>query len=257
MRKDLTVLIPTSPIPSHPSTAILDETIANIRKYTDARIIIMCDGVHESLRHREEDYKQYRMKVLEKELAGDYGDCFTYIFSDHKHQAMMTKFLLDNFVKTPLIMFCEHDTSPIGEIPFNDICELVATKDGIIDCLRFNIFHKIPDEHQYLMLDKEPIMYHQRIKGGVTECLINCVRTIQWSQRPHIAKTDWYRKILATWFPEGKRTMIEDVMHSVVQVQYEQHGIDTFGLAIYTPEGNQLRSYHADGRGEDEKIIEA
>jgi hypothetical protein len=44
-------------------------------------------------------------------------------------------------------------------------------------------------------------------------------------------------------------------MHSVVQTEYERLGKDTFGLAIYTPEGNQLRSYHSDARGTDEKII--
>lgn len=240
MNKNLTVLIPTSPIPSHPSTAILDETIANIRKYTDAKIIIMCDGVHESLKHREEDYKQYLENVMANHEK--YGEHKVVMFESHNHQAMMTKFVLDRLVKTPLIMFCEHDTSPIGEIPFNEMCEFIET-DSVINCVRFNIFDKIPHEHQYLMIGSTPT-------GIFT-------RTIQWSQRPHIAKTDWYRKILATWFPDGKRTMIEDVMHSVVQVQYEQLGYDTFGLAIYTPEGNQLRSYHADGRGEDEKIIEA
>jgi len=41
----------------------------------------------------------------------------------------------------------------------------------------------------------------------------------------------------------------------VVQVEYDKRGRDTFGLAIYTPTGNQLRSFHMDGRGDDLKII--
>jgi len=42
-------------------------------------------------------------------------------------------------------------------------------------------------------------------------------------------------------------------MHGVVIEGHKIDGTD-FGLGIYTPEGNQLRSYHSDGRGNDEKI---
>lgn len=238
----LTVIIPTSPIPSHPSTEILDETIANIRKYTDAKIIIMFDGVHESLQHRYDDYKLYRARVGEKQK--EYGHNTQVFFFEHTHQALMTRFVLDH-VDTELVFFCEHDTSPIGDIPFNEICELVRTNPDI-NHLRFNIFHKILDEHQYLMLDKEPVV----IDG------IPMVRTIQYSQRPHIAKASWYRKMLGTHFGDRK-TMIEDVMHSIVSESYKHHQQDFFGLAIYTPDGNQLRSYHSDARAGDEKITEA
>ena len=254
---NLTVLIPTSPIPSHPSTAILDETIANIRKYTDAEIIIMCDGVHSSLEHRRGDYKRYIDAIQSKKVNGDYGNCHIPVFENHEHQARMTRFVLQNMVKTPLIMFCEHDCSPIGDIPFEKICEYVATEDSsYINCIRFNIFDKTPAEHQYLMLSEEPETIHEWVVGGEVVKTIKATRTIQWSQRPHIAKAQWYRNILKTFFPPNDKTMIEDVMHSVVQTQYDLNKRDDFGLAIYAPdEGTQLRSYHSDARGSDEKII--
>ncbi len=117
MNNQLTVIIPTSPIPSHPSTAILDETIINIRKYTDAKIIIMFDGVHSSLAHRAEQYSQYMEAAVQKINMGDYGDCSFHAFEAHEHQARMTRKILEEEVTTPLIMFCEHDCSPIGDIP--------------------------------------------------------------------------------------------------------------------------------------------
>ena len=252
MKSNLTILIPTSPIPSHPSTSILDETIANIRQYTDAEIIIMFDGVHSSLAHRAEDYNEYKEAVRRKKH--EYGWCNMAEFPDHQHQANMTRRTLD-FVKTPLVMFCEHDTSPIGEIPWGLICGFVEMSP-IVNCLRFNIFDRLHEEHLHLMLDKKPEFYYQEIVGGNVSEPIMAARTIQWSQRPHIAKTDWYRGILANYFPSTHRTMIEDVMHSVVQESYKHKREDIFGLAIYTPEGNQLRSYHSDGRGADTKIID-
>ncbi len=106
------------------------------------------------------------------------------------------------------------------------------------------------------MLDKKPEMYFQKVVGDVTHAPLMLVRTIQFSARPHIAKTQWYRDILNDFFKPDAKTMIEDVMHSVVQVAYDSMKKDTFGLAIYTPEGNQLRSYHSDARQQDTKIID-
>jgi len=237
MNNQLTVLIPTSPIPCHPSTEILDETIANIRKYTDAEIIIMCDGVHPKLEHRRKDYEEYIRMI--QEVAYEYGKYRVIVHQEHKHQAIMTREALA-LVDTPLIMFCEHDCSPIMEIPFNDICNVVERTPGI-NYMRFNIFHTILEEHEYLMLGSEDI-------AG-----IKFRRTVQFSARPHIARTDWYREILTKYFKPEDKTMIEDVMHGVVIEGHKIDGTD-FGLGIYTPDGNQLRSYHSDGRGNDEKI---
>jgi hypothetical protein len=254
MNTDITILIPTSPIPSHPSTAILDETIANIRKYTDAKIIVMFDGIHSSLEHRSRDYIDYRMLVMAKKYQ--YGDFSLVWFPEHLHQSMMTDYVIQKMVKTPLIMFCEHDTSPIGEIPFDEICEVVKQSLDV-NYVRFNIFHKILDEHKYLMLDEVPFAAKVGYENSsVVYEDVKLTRTIQWSQRPHIAKTEWYLKILGTFFV-NKKSMIEDVMHSVVQDAYTENGRDIFGLTIYTPDGNQLRSYHSDGRGGDVKIIDA
>ena len=73
-------------------------------------------------------------------------------------------------------------------------------------------------------------------------------RTVQWSQRPHLAGTDYYRTILADYFPQSARTMIEDRMHSVAQSEKGHR------LALYHPEGNIKRSYHLDARGDESKF---
>jgi hypothetical protein len=233
---DITTIIPTSPIPSHPDTSILDLTVQKIRKYTEGPIIIMCDGVHQSLKHRKDDYIAYIEKIRNR-----YPKTAVMVFDGHQHQAIMTRETLKN-VQTELILFVEHDAYIDGDIPFQEICDLVRDSEEI-NYVRFNIFEQIPKEHGYLML------------GAETHNEIPLQRTIQWSQRPHIAKKAWYQDILNMHFGKEDRTMIEDVMHSVVQVEYDKKGRDTFGLAIYTPEGNQLRSFHSDGRGKDEKII--
>ena len=74
-------------------------------------------------------------------------------------------------------------------------------------------------------------------------------RTFQWSQRPHLAPTGYYRRILGE-FPAAPNTMIEDRMHSVCQVEPYDHN----RLAIYHPDGDIKRSYHLDGRGSEPKF---
>lgn len=237
MKDLLTILIPTSPIPSHPSTEVIDEILSKLNEYEELREckkIVMIDGVHPSLEHRRKAYEEYVSKLLERE------DIFTISFGQHTHQATMTKRALE-IVLTPFVLFCEHDTAPIGNIPFEKIC--LAMLNSYINYVRFHIFHEILPEHEYLMLQKI------EIEG------VPLRRTIQWSQRPHIASTDWYRDILNKYFQNGQKTMIEDVMHSIVQEDYKLTGKDNFYLSIYAPQGNMLRSYHSDGRGSDEKII--
>lgn len=265
MNNQLTVLIPTSPIPSHPSTAILDETISNVRRYTDARIIIMADGCHKSFdEKRVQDYKEYIKTVKGNVMFGVYGDCHVMDFKDHTHQCEMTKQVLKREVDTPLVMFVEHDTSPIGDIPFQAICDLVENNSWV-DYVRFNIFEKIPLEHRYLMLESEE-WWRNNDKGSIEWCYIRqdgemdsipLTPTIQYSQRPNIAKTSWYRTILDHYFPKGFVGMIEDKIHGVIIEKFKELKQDIFHMHIYAPPGNQLRSYHSDGRGTDEKIIEA
>lgn len=246
MNKQLTILIPTSPIPSHPSCAILDETVSNVRKYTDAKIIIMIDGCHESLQHRMEDYRKYIDEVGRNIESKKYGDCKAIVFNEHTHQVKMTKTVLRDEVTTPLIFFVEHDTHIAGDIPFQQICDLVES-DKDINYIRFSIFDQMPYEHWYLMISKQPALH----KG------IPLIHTIQFSARPHIAKSNWYRNLLIDYFNENDICMIEDKIHGVVQDKYKHLKGDIFGLYIYAPEGNMLRSFHSDGRGTDEKIIEA
>ena len=123
-------------------------------------------------------------------------------------------------------------------IPWADIVELMS--GAHLDVLRFHHEGAIHPEHEHLMIDH------------VTEEMVRVPvrRTVQWSQRPHVARTDYYRRILTEHFPPNCSTMIEDKMHSVAQSEpYERNRI-----AIYHPDGNIRRSLHLDGRRDAPKF---
>jgi len=239
VKDKLTVLIPTSPIPSHPSLDIIEQTIKSVRdRLPDCEILIMVDGIRPEQEYYRDQYELYISKLL-WECNWEYHNVLPILFDEYSHQAEMTRQTLSK-VRTPAILFVEHDCPLEGEIPLEGLSDVVA--DDQLDMIRLHHETKIGDYHQHLMLDPEPIEI-----GGLP-----FVRTVQWSQRPHLANTEYYRRILNKHFSENARTMIEDQMHSVAQ----SNPWDEHRLAIYHNEGNIQHSVTTDGRQGDEKYGE-
>lgn len=250
LRDRVTVVIPTSPIPSHPSTEIIDETIASIRSHlADVEILITVDGVRPEQEHRRADYDEYIRKLLWKSNH-EWNNVLPILFTEHMHQTGMAKAVLE-YIKTPLLLYVEQDTPLTSdcEIDWNGICEAVLS--GEVSHVRLNHEAHILDEHKYLMLDDEPQVFQ-----GVP-----LIRTIQYSQRPHVASVAFYRRIFGEDFSEEAKAFIEDVMHGKVQKAWNQDrvmGWQNYRLAIYHPEGGNIkRSYHTDGRAGGEKYSES
>ena len=236
----ITVLVSTSLIPSHPDTEIIETTMASIKDYLpDAPIILMIDGLREQDSGRQDDYEEYVRRILWR--ANHQWDALPIVFSEHTHQAQMTRQALEQ-VRSPLVLFVEHDTPLRGEIPWDRMIPLLANDE--LDVIRLNHDWRIHPEHQTLMVDLQPITV-----GGLP-----LVRTRQWSQRPHLARIDFYREFLDKWFAPDARCYIEDRMYGVVQ---ETGSWIDWRLAIYAPDGDQSRSYHLDGRAGADKYSEA
>jgi hypothetical protein len=119
--------------------------------------------------------------------------------------------------------------------------------DGTANVIRFSHESKILDEHRHLILsDREE---HNGI--GLT-------KTQQWSQRPHLASTAFYQHMIATYFHPESRTMIEDVIHQIVEMDMRNGRQAWFNWRIWLydnpdADGSILRSYNLDGRQADPK----
>jgi hypothetical protein len=239
----VTVLIPTSPIAAHPDTAIIEETLASVRHHhPEAEIVVMGDGVRPEQEHYRERYSEYLERLVW--LAARDGRILPVIHGEHLHQAEMTRRALD-LVDSPLVLFVEHDTPLVTDEPIDwPAIEAAARTD--VDLVRFHYEAMVHPEHEHLMLDTEP----RDVRGAPL------LRTVQWSQRPHLANTGWYRKVISDHFPPGYKGMVEDVCHGVVHNEWREFGLagwDRYRLAMYAPPGNLKRSLHLDGRGEDPK----
>jgi hypothetical protein len=224
-KNDITVIMVTSVLPSHPDTRILDETIREIRMHLpENEIILQVDGLREERLNRKADYDEFKSRVLWKCLH-EWKNVLPIIFDEHSHQTTMMKKTID-LIKTPIMLYVEGDAPITGDKHIHwDEC-LDMLEFGKANTIRFHFEASIPPDHRHLMLKQ---------RG-------NFLKTIQWSQRPHLSRVDYYREEVLRVSDE--KTFIEDKFHGVVQ----DDGWIKHKLWIYHPEGDIKRSYHLDGR---------
>lgn len=245
----ITVVIPTSPIPSHPDTDIIAATIDSVRAELPlAEIHVWIDGVRPEQADRADDYAEFVRRLL-WQTNHRWDNVLPLLADEFAHQSgLLSQFLPE--VTTPHVLFVEHDTpltrprddTPL--VPWAQLCDAIDT--GSANVVRLSHEGVIPPEHHHLMLDTEP----QDICGAPL------IRTVQWSQRPHLASVAYYRRLSEQYFPPDARTMIEDVMHGVVDFAHREHDIDGWHdhkVWLYAPPGDMRRSAHLDGRGDDPK----
>jgi hypothetical protein len=214
----ISTIITASPIPSHPDFGILTETVESVRARLPGReICIAFDG------DPDPDYLEHIRRVAY------HANLFwpeTWIWHSGvwKHQAGTIRDVLAH-VDTGVVLMLEHDTPLVGEIPWHRLVEMLYERK--FNSIRFHHETAIPKEHRYLM-------------RAATEQI---TRTVQYSQRPHLAWTPWYRELLAR-LPAQARTFVEDWAYGLVEPSHWSQ----YKLGIYTPEGDIQRSYHLDGR---------
>lgn len=232
LKKDstITVLMPTSAIPSHPSTEMIDKTIASVReRLPNSEIIIMIDGVRPDIMERKTTYNQYIRNLLWK-MNNEWKNVIPLLMPNYSHQSGMTREAM-KIVRTPLILFVEHDTPLVNETPFDELSTVLLS--GYAKTIRLSHEDRILPEHQYLQLDTTA----QSVHG------VPLIRSRQWSQRPHLSTSEYYNWILARFCDDQPR-FIEHVMYGIlVHGDWNEHRYH-----IYSPPGNILRSTNLNGR---------
>jgi hypothetical protein len=234
MNKDnITIVVVTSILPSHPDTLILDETIASVRShFPENEIILQIDGLRKERLDRKDAYDEFKSRVLWKCLH-EWKNVLPIIFDEHSHQTNMMKETI-GLVQTAAILYVEGDApiTPNLEIDWQKCLDMLEYEKA--NTIRFHFEASIPIEHEHLMFG---------IEDGF-------MKTLQWSQRPHLSLTKYYREVVLPACDE--KTFIEDKFHGVVQ----DDGWDKHKLWIYHPEGSIKRSYHLDGRAGTRKFTQ-
>jgi hypothetical protein len=221
---DITVIVPTSYIPSHPSFEIIDQTVQSARaQLPSAPIIVTCDGgvapEHAGAYDRYCELIEHRWE-----------NAMVIRYREHEHQSGMLPVSLA-MTLTPFLLYLEHDWQLLEPIEWEGIKR--ALGGGMFNYVKFHAGPRVHPAHEHLMearvvLDEVPFIH-----------------TRQWSQNPHLARTEFYRNQVLPYC-EGKTDFIEDILHGMVGSSPWQD----WKCAVYNPvKGDMQRVRHLDGRG--------
>jgi len=219
-KSDVTIIVPTSYIPSH----------------------------------YKKDYDEYKNRVLWKCLH-EWKNVLPIIFDEHSHQSTMMKKTI-NLVQTPLILYIEGDL-PLRtdrDIDWNKCLDMFEYNKA--NTIRFYLREEMPQEHVHMMCGQEDIF----------------IKTVQWSQNPHLSFTSYYKNIILPNI--GERNYIEDEFYGKAQTDCEylpneERIVDTpyvfkirnweaHKMFIYYPDNGQnvSRVLHLDGRQSTRKFTQ-
>jgi len=226
----VTVLIPTSSIQSHPSTAIIRETIASVRHHLPtAEIRILCDGIRPEFEHRRPQYVQYLFN-----LTGEVDEhTFVRTFDEHSHQSTMVKLTLPS-VTTPLVLWTEHDQALLTDADRPIDWQMIsgAITAGAVELVRLMLTETINPLHEYLY-------------SGPVDGYPQLLRNRQYSGWTHLASTEFYRRMLANFDTRAKMT-IERYCYGFIETAGDWN---KWKMASYIPDPERTkRIRHLDGR---------
>lgn len=254
-KNDVTIIVPTSYIPSHPSLKVIETTINNTRfHFPNNEIILQIDGIRSEQLEYKKDYDEYKNKVLWKCLH-EWENVLPIIFNEHSHQSTMMKQTI-HLVQTPLILYIEGDL-PLRidrDIEWNKCLDMFEYNKA--NTIRFYLREDMPEEHIHMMCGQEDIF----------------MKTVQWSQNPHLSLTSYYKNIILPNVRE--RSYIEDEFYGMAQTDCEylanQENIvedpyvfkirnwEAHKMFIYYPDNGQniSRVLHLDGRQSTRKFTQ-
>lgn len=243
----VTVIMSTSPVPSNPDTAIIEETVRTVReRLPDAPIIVTADGIRPEQEDHRATYTEFVARVHQL-AATEWSGVTVQAHDTFQQQTGMTRVALQH-VHTPVLFYVEHDLPLRGDIPFEGICKAIVRKK--VDVMRLTLNTALEPAHAHMRLEEIPLMVEEGVPA---------VRTWQWSQQPHLASTAYYREIFARYVKPDQKTYIEWVMSGVLVDAWLGHkmaGWSRHKVWLYTPEGDTSRCYHLNGRAGDKVFNE-
>lgn len=237
----VSVLVCTSPTASDPDTTAIEETIVSARTAPEMNRCLLLIGA-DGIRPEQRDLTtSYHAKLAELDYQWPVARLPAW-----GHQANVMRMLLEH-VTTPLVLALEHDAPLTADVAIDWSGCAETVMSGELHLIRFLHESRILPDYAHLMLQAAPT-------DGTR---VPYIRTAQWSQRPHLAATQWYRDLIATYFGPSSRCFVEDALHGVVTYHWNEfgsEGLDRFKMGIYAdPVPTLQRSYHLDGRGAGSK----
>ena len=209
-KNDVSLIVVTSPIPTHPDTNLIDTAIESVLKmnYPFSEMIISYDKDRKNI----SSYKTYKKRMKSKYPQ------FKHLELDKHGHFIGTFHNALNHCKSKYFFLLQHDICLEGKFP-------------IQECLNTKLDWNIIATHHFKPEDCEkdipepthwfPIMKKTRDK--------NLLKTYGWSERIFLSRRDWMMDKLYEYYHKGKTVnFIESIFHKEFDKLWKQQKITHF-----------------------------
>lgn len=290
MENLLTVIVQTSPLPSHPSTALLEalfRSFDRVKHLKDCNIIILCDGACDEDDEHVKDTKQskkinYKHGSINQDKVNDYLLHLDLLQQkiDNKEAPFISKnngtikllklpyrhgsarAIKATFpINTPYVLIAQHDNFFVHEVNYlKDIINFLDEEEtkSWLQCIHFpstatlNYIQKIKRRYDIdlQMLCKKP--QSSSLDGEL-------IPLVFWYGRTHIARTSYYKnKILCRELKQGDH--LEELWGTQqlneILVVADNNDFETQFKMLHAPYGNYVFFEHdMDGNVQQKEVL--
>ena len=275
----LTVIVQTSPIPSHPSTALLEALFRSFRRVDgllESRILIVCDGCEqwgeddsqevENMKHGKvssttafryhEHRKQLKEKLHQPPFSSLGNGSIEIVELSERHgsaRAIETTFF--SSINTPFVMIAQHDNFFVKDVPLRSIIVAMQKNSSWAKSIHF------PATATLNYQQKVHKRYGINIEKKRMECddaSFQVIPLVFWYGRTHIGRSDYYREFV--FHPNRRATLktgdhLEELLGESQLRDIREHGMSAhepygnYALIFTDTEGNEDEVlYHLSGR---------
>jgi hypothetical protein len=194
-KNGVSLIVVTSPIPSHPDTNLIDTAVESVLKmnYSFSEMIISYDKD----RNNTSSYKTYKKRMKSK-----YPQFKHLELEEHGHFIGTFHNAL-NYCKTKHFFLLQHDIRLIGKFPIQECL------DSKVDWNIIATHHFKPEECEKDIPEPThwfPIMKKTRDK--------NLLKSYGWSERIFLSKRNWMMDKIHEYYHKGKTVnFIESIFH--------------------------------------------
>lgn len=201
LRELVTVLVVGNPSPTHPSTALVDETLASLQRFLgvsqegiDIPIVISHDGlpIMSSSRKRR-SFAHYLVDL--KSRVGPH----VLVCALNRRRGLTRNIELGlRHVRTPFVLIVQHDLPFIRPVNLRDAVA-VLTADSRVKHLRFNLLPNSEagwDSGVPPGLQMDPLVrsgFHEEIESV---SLVPLMQTLNWSDNNHLCDSSYYSAVV-------------------------------------------------------------
>lgn len=241
---ELTVVIPTSWIPTHPSTAIIERSVRSIRHVLglkSAQLVIGCDGLDEAEKCRA-DLDRYRERL--RHLVEGQSEFSPATLVELPVTMGLPGVIMEAFrhVQTRCVLVFQHDVEVVRSIDVQGILSAILLDGSPVKYVRINHRRNIAIKSDYILKEfSDP------------RVAIPLLRTSSWSDMPHFTTAEYYRLTVLPLLKAGRGSRgVENKVAAVYWENIERDGFDKaqswHGTFLYGNLGDPPVVRHLDGR---------